>query len=117
MNINDLKAGPEADLLVAEAVGIDMFKLPGADWWYRDDPSSPGNAVRFCPTTDMNHTKEAAEKVGLFVPDRYPATLTQVGTRDGFQWELRVLINHVEQSFIGRDLCVVFCKAILAIKK
>ena len=112
MPTEPIKAGPEADITIAKAIG------------YRAWLSFVGNCVchevagTFCPTTDANDARDAAEAVGLFSIDGYCATFSKVGTPDGEKWALWYLDGDCGGETVYADTMeLVICEAIKAIEK
>ena len=75
----EIKAGPELDRAVAEAIGlVSTHRVLGSDIEFWSDPRAPREAPRtFHPSMDLNDAFYAGEAVGLFTsvrsirPNRY----------------------------------------------
>jgi|GEM_PF-5219542 len=119
----EIKAGPELDRAVAEAVGWrftakkvvrDSFDVVAGTllegWWDGDDYISYQTPE--C-STDLNAAFAAAEKVGLFHNDRHNAMLATV---EDNQWEV-LWSTDDDDSVIAPTPALAICAAILKLKE
>ena len=118
----EIKAGPELDLAVAEACGVDGWieSLRNEATGYQSPErfvlGGESETVFWEPSTDLNAAFEAAERVGLFTIERDGPEVHLAKTFDG-QWE--ILTGGSAMGYVSREAtpALAICAGILAVSK
>jgi hypothetical protein len=96
----EIKAGPELDRAVAEAIG-------GTP--HPEGVMGPALPVPFCPSTDLNAAVAAAQQVS----DHFLLSRNRV---TGDKWEASVKNVPPRKWILGETACLAICQAILESK-